>query len=158
MSFVSARSLGNHGQERFLDIVREVGLEYKKNSHKKVKELAKWDISIGAITFEIKTDIRHKQTGNIAVEIYNPKTRKLSGVFTSEADYWVYVLEDIWTIKRPQLLELALFEQGRVIRAIGNGRGNASVKLFSKEVLHDHFSRLTPDSLRGIIKTKRASA
>jgi hypothetical protein len=69
----------------------------------------RWDISFkqGSTnhTVEVKNDLMYKQTGNVAIE-YSSRG-KTSGITTSLAKYWIYVLDDeIWMVYTPDLRDV----------------------------------------------------
>lgn len=55
---------------------------------------AEWDIKIFKgllqLSFEVKFDKMSEKTGNIAIEYFNPKKNKESGLTISTADFWIY--------------------------------------------------------------------
>ena len=80
-------------QKTETEIIRAIEKRY---GSKQVGEKGKtnaWDFEMffpfkGTFSFEIKEDIRAKETGNIAVEYHCRE--KLSGISVSKADYYIY--------------------------------------------------------------------
>lgn len=65
---------------------------------------------------EVKTDLQAKQTGNVFVE-YRSRG-KLSGISTSEADYWCFIISNyqLTMIATEKLKELARQNWSRQVR------------------------------------------
>lgn len=71
-------------------------MEYNSNFKYDLKIGQKGEKKLAEIlenkTIEVKTDLRAKETGNVYVEY---KSRgKLSGLATTEADYYCFIIED----------------------------------------------------------------
>lgn len=81
---------------------------------------------------EVKCDLRSETTGNVAVEVAYRGTP--SGILTSPADFWAFVLPgETVIVKRQELLSAVLSGRYREVQA---GDGSAStVKLVPVEKL-----------------------
>jgi hypothetical protein len=68
----------------------------------KEKELA--DILQGS-TIEVKRDLKTKETGNVFVEYYNLRSKKPSGISTTEAEFYCFAVEDTFHIIKTDVLK-----------------------------------------------------
>lgn len=95
-------------------------------------------------TLEIKYDIYAARSGNIAIEYFNPKTCKPSGITATEADFWVHVLtgeSGIWITSVSQLKSFIDNNKPHKVIEAG-GDNNAALYLYKKEVILPVFNRL----------------
>ncbi len=116
-----------------------------------------------AFTVEVKFDQMEATTGNIAIEYYNTKLFKPSGIAATKANLWCVVLqkpETIWLCDTEFLREYA--ETVMPLRVITNaGDGNAALKLYKRDIiLSEVFLRvdgLSPirllETIRGLLCT-----
>lgn len=92
-----------------------------KVGQEKEKELA---YTLSLDTIEVKHDIRACETGNIFVEYWNHRSDKPSGISTTEATHWAYILCDEQTILMPtaKLKKICKYygEKGKVVRGGDN--------------------------------------
>ena len=114
---------------------------------------AKYDIMIlfndsTFCTVEVKNDIRSSMTGNVAVEVFSRGIK--SGVFASEADYFVYFVRDngtkIFIIRRCVLIEL--IRTHNFIRVFGgdrdaNGNPTTEMVLIPKYIFYNNAIDIT---------------
>lgn len=109
-NFKNDIEIGKSAEELISKIILE-----RDNSVIKIlpNENSKYDLMVlfndeTCCTIEVKNDVRSQITGNVAVEIFS--RGKKSGVFSSEADYFVYFVRDngvkIFITRRTKLLEL----------------------------------------------------
>jgi len=68
----------------------------------KEKELA--DI-LSTKTIEVKYDLQALKTGNVFVEYYNLRSNKLSGISTTEADYYCFAIKDTFHLIKTDVLK-----------------------------------------------------
>lgn len=92
-------------------------------------------INILPFYVECKHDVMAKKTGNVAIEFYNPKSGKPSGIGVTKATIWCHIMEgEIWAVKVEKLKNfLARNHADRIINT--GGDGNASLYLYSKDKL-----------------------
>jgi hypothetical protein len=109
-----------------------MGFECELNSDKKKKSY--YDlIIIGKGTLEIKNDLYAAKSGNVAIEYYNPKSDKPSGIAITQSDVWCHIIGgEIFVVKTQVLKHFVDTEAPkRVIKRAGDG--NASLKLYTIE-------------------------
>lgn len=94
-------------------------------------------------TIEVKFDVKSRFTGNLAIEFYNTKQDKDSGLNISKADFFVYVVpirtitgnivDEIWIANTTDLRNFTTTVTGRFVS--GAGDNNAYIGLYPKEKL-----------------------
>lgn len=78
-------------------------------------------------TYEVKTDLMCGYTGNFALE-YECRG-KPSGIVTTEADYWIYKLDDgFYLISVTRLKEL--IDEAKYFRMVSGGDRGSNTKMF----------------------------
>lgn len=79
-----------------------------------------------AITFEVKTDFYPQQTGNLAIEFFCLRKHKLTGIFETKANLFVYIFPDDTTyVFHPLILKKYLTENN--IKVTRGGDNNMAV-------------------------------
>lgn len=78
-------------------------------------------------TYEVKTDLMCGYTGNFALE-YECRG-KPSGIVTTEADYWIYKLDDGFYLISVEKLKTLLDEQ-KYFRLVSGGDKGSNTKMF----------------------------
>lgn len=94
------------------------------------------------MTLEVKEDFQYNKTGNVAIEI---KSRgKASGICTTKADRWCYVLgEEIW-FANPADIKLFLIQHWDRYRRVNGGDNDTSiVALLKLEDFKEVFRKMT---------------
>lgn len=87
---------------------------------------------------EVKNDIMANRTGNIAIETFNTKQNKASGITATKADFWCYVLSDtsVYLAETDKLKKfINIAKPKRIVENAGDG--NALIALYTKEQLFD---------------------
>lgn len=88
------------------------------------------------IKFEVKNDVMAHKTGNVAIEYYNSKSNKASGITATKADWWVHkITGNLWIIRVSDLLTFTKEEKPHKII---NGGGDKNADLLIYKV--DHFT------------------
>lgn len=84
------------------------------------------------------------KTGNIAIEFWNPKKNKPSGINVTTSDFWIYCLGnplETYLISVERLKEFV--EQNKPFRIIDvGGDDNASLMLYKKDAIISQFIRI----------------
>ena len=120
-TFKTDLQLGEEAELRFIELVK-----HKFQHITKIPGRFKWFDLIGikedgsTVTFEVKTDVMAKQTGNIAIE--TSSNSEASGVIATQADYWVVEIPDVgfWIVKTKTLID-NLLENASNYRSVAAG-------------------------------------
>jgi hypothetical protein len=123
-----------------------------ENFSSSVKELKKWDMKyivvdnftnqrLKEITFEIKTD-KYDETGNLFFE--KSCSKKVSGVFATEANYFIYILprykeNNFYIVKPEKLIELLNEKFPSCISYGGGDGGRVASFLINKNTFDEEF-------------------
>lgn len=143
MSYQVSKSIGNFAEDYVKEILNDAGIPTQKNSSTSRSELIGWDLEARVrgirVKLEIKYDKMAAKTGNIAIEYFNVKQGKPSGIDATTADLWVYVFSEpksAWICRTDDLR--AYMKNNREFRNIAcGGDDNAAMKLYRKESLLD---------------------
>lgn len=127
----------------------------QENISTSVKELKKWDTKYivvdnftnkrtNAITFEIKTD-KYDETGNLFFE--KSCNKKLSGVFATEADYFIYCLpryksQNFYLVKPQKLIDLINEKFAQCLSYGGGDGGRVTSFLINKHQFDEEFVKI----------------
>jgi hypothetical protein len=109
---------------------------------------SKWDLKSEYdkhhITTEVKYDEYEHKSGNVAIEVFNPRLGKPSGITITKAFFWAHVLKDgaVWLTPVTKLKTyLDNHAPGRIIDV--GGDKNATLWLYpSTSILPDAFTRV----------------
>lgn len=97
------------------------------------------------VTMEVKFDLFCARSGNIAIEFFNPKQGKPSGVQATKADIWVHLITkpmSIWVASVVALKNFIKTVKPHKTVACG-GDDNSSMYLYKQEVIFDSvFTRI----------------
>jgi hypothetical protein len=154
MSFRQDLERGNLAEKILVDKLISSNIAVKIDEE--VKE--KWDI-IGnylnkKFSIEVKYDEREKKTGNIAIEVFNTRTGKPSGIMNTEATLFAYILKEgeIWLSNTEELKKY--INENKPIKKINNaGDGNARIYLYhSLKILPDIFHRIDKENSEKVKK------
>jgi hypothetical protein len=148
MSFVSDRLKGENAEDSVAQIL-SCNWDVHKASDLENGPFSDWDLSVAqretgseVFTVEVKYDEMEDTTGNMAIEIYNPKSDKPSGLMATKADLWCHVLKEsvfITTVKK--LKEFV--RNTKPFRTVGAaGDGNAKIHLFKTDDILYIFHRI----------------
>lgn len=123
---------GSDGESRVKTILELMGHECEFNTDRKSRSY--FDLRInGRETIEIKNDFYASKSGNVAIEYYNPRSNKPSGINITQSDIWCHIIDEEMFVVRTDILRefVDTEEPKRVIKRAGDG--NASLKLFAIE-------------------------
>lgn len=132
MSFVNSLIQGTNGEQLVLSLF---------HSHDIVAEIINekyYDIAftLGEDDWrhvEVKNDIMAEKTGNLAIEIYNPKSNIKSGLSLTKAEIWATVLDSgIYFVATKQLKTFTKKEKPVKDISCG-GDDNAKLLLYKKD-------------------------
>jgi hypothetical protein len=123
------------------------GITAIKNEDKETRHL--WDLSCKisnrVFKVEVKLDAMAVRTNNMAIEIENPISSKLTGLNVTEAEIWAVLIreEDNWMVFLTETEKLRSYvknNKGRRIEKAGDG--NATILLYPLPEILTIFSRI----------------
>ena len=135
MGFVRDLARGKLGEQTFVNWLSQYNIPSKKIEG--VSGDIQFDINGKTLTAEVKYDEKSLITGNIAIEYMNSRKNALSGILSSLANFWIYVLpyegsNTIWCADRLKLLQFVT--NTKPFRIFENaGDGNANIFLYKKD-------------------------
>lgn len=148
MGIKKSLAIGGVAEQCFMAKLTECGLIFEKSSGKQ----SCWDIKVdfpdvlsGTFFAEIKFDKMSAKTGNLAIEFFNPKSNKISGISVTTSDFWVYAFGNPLELWVAQVNELKRYiNDNAPFKTIDvGGDNNASLFLYKKDVLlRDIFTRI----------------
>lgn len=133
--------IGKIAENRVQEILESIGM--KCTEVDKINRVL-WDISFHLFgnsekthTIEVKNDVYALRSGNIAVEMFNPKSAKPSGLSATKADLWVFMVgAEIWITRTDTLRKFV--EDNKPFRIIDSGGdNNAYLYLYKKDAILD---------------------
>ncbi len=159
--FLRDRDRGTVAEKKVVDIFSKANLvssiDDTVRAHWDIKSLS--DNCKDVITTEVKFDEYEATSGNLAVEVYNPRLGKPSGLTVTRAFFWSYVLADM-TVWITPVSKLKIYIDNHPPERIidKGGDGNATLYLYvSAIILADIFYRIDnmrPNRLRHWIHTQ----
>ncbi len=148
MGFVSDKLKGENAEDSVAKIL-SCHWDVQKASDLEVGAFSDWDLSAAqvdtgheAFTVEVKYDEMQAKTGNIAIEIYNPRSAKASGLTATKATFWCHVLQDsVWISSVEKLKKFC--EDNPPFKSFNSvGDGNASILLYKTDDILKIFERI----------------
>lgn len=145
-------SLGDTGVEILKNLLESFGIICTKP----VGKVPGYDLIIEHASqekkIEVKYDLYSARSGNIAIEYFNPKSQKPSGLTITESDFWCIVLPcgSVYLNTVDQLLEFIARNTAKATKDFV-GDGNASIMLYDKEVILPTFVKLNDISQEKLI-------
>lgn len=130
--------IGKEGEELVKQTLEELGFECWLNEDK--NELLYYDLEIKHplldAKLEIKNDLYATKSGNIAIEYYNCKSKKSSGISATKADYWVHIIDGNPVICSVNSLKEFIFNTKPYKNILAGGDNNANMYLYRiKDIL-----------------------
>jgi hypothetical protein len=136
---------GGVAEELVVELLKSA--QFDAAADKKARQ--QWDVVADHLTVEVKFDEYEQKSGNVAIEVFNPRLGKPSGLTATEAFLWAHVLADgvVWITTVTALKKyLDKHNPDRIIER--GGDNNATLYLYpSCEILPDVFHRI--DDLTG---------
>ena len=96
--------------------------------------------SLNGLVFfvEIKNDVKATFTNNIAIEFYNTKSGKPSGLLITKADIWAHIIQrEVYLMDVQTLRELC--EKTPPYKIVEGGDNNSLIYLYDKSILPSFF-------------------
>lgn len=148
MGFVSDKIKGEKAEDSVANILSSYWDIHKASDIKKGR-FYDWDLSAAqpgtsheVFTVEVKYDEMQAKTGNIAIEIYNPKSGNPSGLTATKANLWCHVLQDSSWITSVKALRKFCEETPPFKMFSSAGDGNAAILLYKTEDILKIFDRI----------------
>ena len=95
MSFMQKLAEGHAAEDYVCHILGKAGYTPRLNEATARKDQSKFDVRFDffgrQVSLESKLDAMASQTGNVAIEHWNPRTRQPSGIIGTRAELWVQV-------------------------------------------------------------------
>jgi hypothetical protein len=133
--------IGAKAEDQVKTFFESKGFSCSKNSNK--TERSFYDILVTSgpaidllpIRLEVKHDVMAQKTGNVAIEFYNPKSCKHSGIGITKADLWCHVMQgEIWAAS-VQSLKKFIDENPPDRTITTGGDDNSSMYLYKKDTI-----------------------
>ena len=154
--FLSDFKDGNSAQSVVMALFAKCGL-HNTVVDPKSQDRQYWDIITDghdlSFTTEVKFDKYEARSGNIAIETFNPRLGKPSGLGITKAFFWAHVLVDnvVWITPTNTLRLYVKETPAKKVIKIG-GDGNAELQLYSSEILPVVFTRIDKITSRKLLK------
>lgn len=140
--------IGQRGESLLADSLNRFDLLAKKDDNKDNRHFHDviFNYKKKKYTVEVKYDLMAEKTGNIAIETYNPKSNKPSGINITKAHFWCHILPSegfnyifMTTVKR--LKNYVAANKPKKIIECG-GDKNATLYLYDDAKLLSIFNRI----------------
>lgn len=131
-------AIGSQGEKRLILLLNEVEIISQVQPTK--GKFSDYDIesSYGGhnFTLEVKNDVYAIRSGNVAIEVFNPKSGRASGLMISKSDLWVHITDGVY-VANTELLKKWVNDNpaSRVITHAGDG--NATIYLYPIDTIFD---------------------
>jgi len=116
------------GEQILIKELSNLNIEAKSESNKNPD----YDVILPKhnITIEVKNDIYSFRSGNIAVEYYNSKSNKPSGINSTKADFWCHIIKGEPYIVSVEELK-KFIQTNQPLKTINSGgSGNADMYIY----------------------------
>lgn len=129
---------GTAGEQLVQDLLDKVGIRYKSVDD---KNRAFYDLVIflpktQRCTLEVKYDYYQEKSGNFAIEVFNTRSNKKSGLSITKADFWVHILGDKDILLTPVGILKDFCRSNKPTRKIEKaGDNNARIFLYKKDLI-----------------------
>lgn len=141
-TFVRDLRLGDKGQQIVVAIFNKCGLSStivdSKNPNRSFWDIETTGIDGGDFTTEVKYDVYEARSGNIAIETFNPRSGKPSGLGITRAFFWAHVLADnsVWLARVSDLKKFVQDQPPKKVVECG-GDDNATLLLYQNSIILD---------------------
>lgn len=160
VNFKRDLSVGKQGEALLQAVLLKAGIQTVINEDSNKNKF--WDLRTNtepSVSFEVKYDIYAARSGNIAIEFYNPKTCKDSGINCTKADIWAHILtkpSSVWISRVNSLKEFCKNNKPFKVIVAG-GDDNASLYLYKQDfILESIFIRIDEQSPENLLKLIRS--
>lgn len=138
-SFHADLELGENGEDDIVRYLESLGYKYISRNHDNRYDII-MEYKGRHYTFEIKTDVYPRDTGNIAVEV--ECRGKPSGLSVTEADFFVTYFKhygEIWNIRTSKLRDLVKNGNFYLKEGAGDKGSNTKIFLMKKNIVKHYF-------------------
>ena len=147
---------GKEGEDLLISLLKKAKISCERNESKEERSYydVKAKLESSSITCEVKNDLYASKSGNIAIEVYNPKSNKKSGLTITKSDLWVHIVDgNVWVARTADLK--GFIETNKPLREVEKaGDGNATILLYkAKDILPKVFKCIDHLSGKDIKKT-----
>ena len=135
---------GSTAEELVVKLFTRAGIPSHADKSVRIPWDIKSEVKNQTVTTEVKLDEYERKSGNIAIEVYNSRLGRPSGITATEAFFWVHVLTDkvVW-IARVDAIRHYMDETPPLKIVDRGGDGNATLHLYeSCSILPDVFCRI----------------
>jgi hypothetical protein len=118
-----------------------------------IKNTAKFGPNYITYKIEVKYDYYFTKSGNIAIEVYNTKQKKKSGLAITKADFWIHILdkENIYITNVCILKDFC--RRNKPLKIIdGAGDNNSRLYIYRFEDIKDIFTNIYKKSKRSLLR------
>jgi len=136
---------GREGEDQVINMLKSIGIDSGYNENKKT--LKYWDIECSGknrqFKVEVKNDLMAEKTGNLAIEVCNPRSGKETGISVTKSDIWVHIVgQTLWGCNTNRLKNFV--SNNKPVREVKYaGDGNATIYLYeASKILDKIFTRL----------------
>lgn len=141
MSYGRSKEVGRFGEQCLKCILEKAGAKVLENPARSKKGLIGWDLAVELgekkFTVEVKFDQMEAATGNVAVEYFNTKQARPSGILATKSDLWAFVLRKpttVWACNTKALRDW--FQTKPFYREVAcGGDDNAAIRLYRRAEL-----------------------
>lgn len=156
-------ALGTAGEQIVISLLNEVGIVSKVQGTK--GKFSDYDVESSYdgrnFTSEVKYDLYAISSKNIAVEVFNPKSGRPSGLMASKSDLWMVVTDEVHVCNTQALKKWVNDHPAKRIVSTA-GDGNATILLYPISIIFggDLFVRidnLSGDDRRKVVIAQLAS-
>lgn len=138
-------SKGKEGEQLVIDKLTAAGFICKLAPERSIEYDIHCCLEPKEFTIEVKFDLMASKTGNVAVEYWNSKSNKPSGVTATKANLWCHIIGDkekeIWITKTDELRSLIqTVPPLKIIQSGGNK--NSDMMIYTKDAFCKKFKRI----------------
>jgi len=140
---------GKSGEDKVRDLFEQAGCVVTNNDEK--GKLSDHDLLVSygderPFTIEVKNDEYAAKSGNIAIEVWNTRSDKPSGLTATQAEWWCHITDTLYFIQTKQLR--VIIANTAPLRVINNaGDGNARILLYKTDNMLKNFLKVDKSNL-----------
>ena len=145
---------GKKGEEMVISLFKSAGVDLGFNNDR--AKFKFWDLKSKGVetsfSIEVKNDIMSVATGNVAIEVSNPRSGKDSGISVTKSDLWIHIVgKEIWCCRSKNLKSfISKNKPFKVVKYAGDG--NATIYLYKKQdIMPKIFTELSVKKPKEII-------